>query len=420
MFAYELIVGWLETSLETDSRHNIALAVATATGLMIAVVTTFGGRDAACATGGDDGELLAEYFPKRRWRTELGALFNAIHECRCLLSAFSDVPVVRRLLHHCSYCGTPEDGGVFCARHEGRWWWLGYCSFHKCRRWEDHLDSYKRLRDHSAKTSTTRIDFLTAALNVVDAKSSSLMQFNALLVPATIFLLQRGAFDFAAAPPRVMWWGVVCLPSWLWTVYLCVRNQSDIVWGDPRRELAKAEQLWTREVLGHVVMRTARVRMAMLATLLTVALASAMFTLAWRAHGSGANEHGHVAPSAYAAFYVKFKPGLSCGAKAEVLQLYENEQPKSIEELITRLKSTYATVLVVGSADIQALSRDGRSRYGNNAGLALDRAECVARRLQAALVEQGVFVRMEVGVRRPGMFSKAVEADRTADILVLP
>ena len=73
---------------------------------------------------------------------------------------------------------------------------------------------------------------------------------------------------------------------------------------------------------------------------------------------------------------------------------------------------------IVGSADVVALKGTPKRNYGNNAGLALNRAYCVAGELQAALTEQSVDVDTVVTVRGPNE-QTAATADRSVEIRLM-
>lgn len=392
-----------------------------------------------------DHQELYEYSRLRKWRAEMNWLFNALHETRCLLRMFDwDVSIKGkghwRPFGPTNYCGPTLEGGIStrCGRNEGRWWWPGFCFFHKCKKWEEHIEDYKAAKqekksvEQDRKFDSSRLDFLASALTVVDTKCGSLMQFNGMVLAATTFLLARPSLQGWEPPTRIKVWAGLWLVSWAWTIYLCLRSQSDVVWSDPvdatTEHFVVAERIWTREVIAHLVMRTARLRVAVASTALSLLLLAFVITLTiWyprRAENDVAS--GTAGPLVlYDGYRVTFSEGEACTSDDGMPPLERVGRsgitPLSLEMLASEIRgSTYRTLQITGSATIQPLGSRARGLYGNNAGLALERARCVARVVQSQLAAQTLYVRTDVTVRAPGNHAKAVKDDRVVNILLVP
>ena len=161
-----------------------------------------------------------------------------------------------------------------CHRGIRRAFWLGFCLFHKAEKWEAHVDRYSDLAGNDHGNGVTRLDYMASALNLLDSKFSSLLQFNGLLLAASALavqlIVQRPSFRLPALSFGLFWLSLLGgLALWIWTFYLCMRGQAEVLWGD-MWEVADptvAERREVRQMIGATIMRTARMRMAVVMTM---------------------------------------------------------------------------------------------------------------------------------------------------------
>ena len=435
----------LRTGLATPDRD--ALLAASLGALVVAVVWSLlllqkEDRPEPPDNPASDETRLYHFSKLRSWRAEFAWLLNAVHELRCLLRMFEWERF--KPFGKTNYCGTASTPTA-CEINQGRWWWPGYCFFHKCEKWEAHVDSYDVLKEGQLKLTPTsreewdahRIDFLYAALATIDIKCGSLMTFNSVLLSATTFLLANPRFAIwsATVPRPLQIAGIVWLLAWGFTIYLCVRSQSDAVWSDPvanpRKEpeiYDKHETLWVRELIGHVVIRTARLRVAVATTIgaaLWLMLILSLTALSYRRPSAQASS-GIPTVSALndaEGFRVTFPVGAACPDERTLptSSILGGTIPTGplVDDLAAQLLSSgHRRLDVVGSATVQALGAQARSTFGNNVGLALERAQCVARILQTQLALKGIYVRTEVSVRRPEYLDPTAVTDRAVEVRV--
>ena len=126
------------------------------------------------------------------------------------------------------------------------------------------------------------------------------------------------------------------------------------------------------------------------------------------------------AVSAHVGFSVRFGPGQSCPTgRVKPFDILSNATGNftSVEVLANIIREGGVSKLrIVGSADVAPLNEGAKRPYGNNVGLALNRAYCVAGDLQAALAEHQVYIGTEVSVRAPRDRRTAANDDRSVEI----
>ena len=383
------------------------------------------------------GPLLNLYaYGVRLLGAEFSFFGNALHELRCFFALL--VPRFYR-------CGGLEQSGPVthvCEKGQQTFWWAGFCFVRKCELWKDHVHQYRRIKANSndPPTDATGIDFLGGCLGTVDAKFGTLLTFNGMLLTAAAIV---GSTFLAGSPfpyptPNsllgfVFWFCFLGLIGfWAWTIYLCVRSQAIVVWGDMWKhqpgERAAAEDAESREMIGEVVMRSARLRIAVLLTFISIGLGFATFSAAKavRAANAGSTtESIQLGTLGAREYLVSFRPGEDCAEAIpfdkRVIQSPTGTGTASLVELLMTeaMQSGNRTLRVIGSADAQPLSPAKRTKYGNNVGLALARAYCIAGQAQTTLAQRGVFLSTAVSVRSSGPIGPSA-SDRAVTLRLIP
>ena len=120
-----------------------------------------------------------------------------------------------------------------------------------------------------------------------------------------------------------------------------------------------------------------------------------------------------------------FRPGDDCDGAIPFGELKVQspsgpETPSIVDLLMAdAAQSGNRTLRVIGSADAQPLSAAKRAKYGNNVGLALARAHCIAGQAQATLAQKGLFLSTVVSVRSSGPVGPSDE-DRVVMLRLIP
>jgi hypothetical protein len=141
--------------------------------------------------------------------------------------------------------------------------------------------------------------------------------------------------------------------------------------------------------------------------------AGCLVALLAAAHRSPPTDYGPPAspPGGPAEFRVVFPSGRACTTSPESPSLQA-----TIGTLAAGLRvNGHLTLRVTGSADTQPLGIEARQIYGNNVGLALARAHCVAGAVQSQLAVKGLYVSTVVAVRGPRDRRQA-DTDRSVEI----
>jgi len=251
----------------------------------------------------------------------------------------------------------------------------------KIEKWRDHADVYTKIADSKANNlSDIRIQFVAGHLDILDRKFGILLTFQGLM--ATIVTLY-----ISAALPHP----VTQLPSdfkvfaWVWvlTTALCVAGMAWVRWGNlgslqkiedengnvPVERLRKAEDGHVWSLLRSFRSRSVLYNCAVFFTLVGIA------ALTWAvSHGDAAS----VLPGPPLSSVTMptqaigpFPTGVGC---SDLPQLESGiaEAASNIE------KDKVSGVLIIGGSDAEPISGNFTDNFGNNTGLGLTRARCVA------------------------------------------
>ena len=140
--------------------------------------------------------------------------------------------------------------------------------------WLEHVNTYARLK-HGTNTDpdnwgTTRVDFLTLKLDIIDRKFSAILQFQGLLAIAVSIGLAvfRDSLTLSWLLESLV---ALFFLFWFGTFLISIRAVGRLFWGDMWKEEATAvkEERHTRLMIICVIRRTARYRIAVLLAILT-------------------------------------------------------------------------------------------------------------------------------------------------------
>jgi hypothetical protein len=294
--------------------------------------------------------------------------------------------------------------------------------------WVKHVDTYISIKNkeapHPSKWGDERIEVITDDLDLVDDKISKLLQFQGLMLAAVSFGVgslrsnKQVSFDFIPS-----WFAGYFKYAvggafffWFFATFLCLWGVRRVTWGDlwKYEEDPKEGEEKHRDILiSEVIKRTAKFRLAVIFTVVNVLLLAiflGMLIYHW-----GWAEKKPDPPAAYTGEITAVGPfaqGAGCGNEVSLQEQVRN----AAEEII---KKSVKTVLIVGSADAVPVRASLPKLYGNNIGLSLARARCVAGWLNQELAVRGVHVEIMFSVRdADGRTPYAREAGNPADRVV--
>jgi hypothetical protein len=296
----------------------------------------------------------------------------------------------------------------------------------RCDAWEEHVNCFRRIaKEPSGKTDDIRIQFLVKHLDTVDDKFGKILQFQALVLAGITVGLGSlwQHYERLKAPPFPQgWWLPVLVDFIFWFAYgcwclstlLCFWGIRRVLWGDLGKHSAQhelteqehapepeetAEQEHVKELICEVIKRTAKFRVAVPLTVTSVILLALLPPILFlspilskprsvRLAGQG----GPVAYGEHIADVGPFPPGAGCGNSNRMIAEMKNAAATIRDNRVRK-------VLVEGSADAVPIGASLAELYGNNTGLALSRARCVAGWLSQSLAAQGAHVEIVIGVR---------------------
>lgn len=215
------------------------------------------------------------------------------------------------------------------------------------------------------------LEFIQHHLGVLDHKNSSLLALIALMAAGMGLVISRA--DLRPQPSFLLVVGVLILVD----VLLCVRASLRVRWGELGHSADPVEswRLHLDEMIGALITRTARFRVATLLTLVNVLLVAIYLV---RAEPVLRDQTSQVMPQAPGALVfqdvVEFASGEDCGSRAI------RDRLARLAEQATAARWMFVTL--ESSAD--AVPVRPQSVYGNNIGVALARADCVRDALEGA------------------------------------
>jgi hypothetical protein len=246
-------------------------------------------------------------------------------------------------------------------------------------RWERHVEAYEDIKAHvilPRLPGTEGIDFIAGHLDILDRKLGSLLTFHGLF--ATVVGLYLNVFLSGRVGQLSFWFWAFAF-VWMVTTLLCVSAMAWFPWGnlaDKPRTQANQGQIHT--LVKAVVTRTALFRLAVPLTFLWLMLFA---TAAWRGghHSEAARQQSPPTPPVVVnpertellITVGPFSSGVGCSA----LKILGDDIDRAVSG-IQRIKPT--RVQVVGFADAQSLRPNLVKEFGDNRGLAITRARCVA------------------------------------------
>jgi hypothetical protein len=250
-----------------------------------------------------------------------------------------------------------------------------------------------------------RIHYLSSdRLSILTPKFSTVLTFQSLTLVAMSVTMGTFWKDADAALRRELWQmlAVLALP-WSVTVMACLIANGNVYWGDMWRPSkgtlpASVEDLKEREneyadlLIGVLILRSAILRVVTFVALVTFFLAVVVIVHVLRAAPLPPiinGPWGHTGPLPPDAQYV-FASGESRTSATKAWAENLAATVATTEGLTARTRT---------SADVQPLRAQVRQHYGNEIGLAFDRARCLERLMKGAFEERGMKVDMTVGVR---------------------
>jgi hypothetical protein len=253
-------------------------------------------------------------------------------------------------------------------------------------RWERHVEAYEDIKAHLVlprRLGTEGIDFIAGHLDILDRKLGSLLTFHGLF--AAVVGLYLNVFMVGHIGQLSFWFWAFAF-VWLGTTLLCVSAVARFPWGnlaDKPRAQAQKEQVQT--LVKAVVIRTALFKLAVPLTFIWLIF---FIAAAWRSgnHSDVASQQSPPTPPVIANHertellitVGPFSSGVGCSA----LKVLGDDIDKAASG-IQRIKPT--RVQVIGFADAQSLRPNLVKEFGDNRGLAITRARCVAGWLTQAL-----------------------------------
>jgi hypothetical protein len=157
---------------------------------------------------------------------------------------------------------------------------------------------------------------------------------------------------------------------WLATTVLCLWGLVRATWGDLGKDknAAKAEVRQVMILIEQVVSRTAMFRLAVPLTIIGICLLLASISWAVRSNDGGRANYSNSEPIATIG---PFTAGVGCS----VLPVLESR----IKEAVSAIqRDRVRSIRIVGVTDAQPIDERAVIEYGNNVGLALSLARCVA------------------------------------------
>ena len=261
--------------------------------------------------------------------------------------------------------------------------------------WWNHVSTFNRIAlaekiklGDPLPLGIIRINFIAGHLDILDRKFGSLLTFHSLMATiAAVYVVNF--FQFQRHPVRDLSGSVVLIIFWvLWvfTTLICLSGLSRVKWGELKATvpLRLAEKKQVLSLIRSVIRRTARFRLAVLLTTVEIGL---LLGSVWMAYSSVTPDaptiHARIGP---------FTSGVGCSTLPNL--------DLGIAEAILKIQQSKATKIhIVGSADAMPMGGKLASEFGNNAGLALTRARCVAGWLAGAPGIKDMQVEMSLGIQ---------------------
>jgi hypothetical protein len=254
-------------------------------------------------------------------------------------------------------------------------------------RWERHVEAYEDIKAHLVLPrllGTEGIDFIAGHLDILDRKLGSLLTFHGLF--ATVVGLYLNVFFLSGRVGKLSWWFWAFASVWMGTTLLCVYAMARFPWGnlaDKPRTQAKEKQIHT--LVKAVVIRTALFRLAVPLTFLWLILFAVAASRSGNHSETARRQSPPTPPVVVSPEHTEllitvgpFSSGVGCSA----LKILGDDIDKAVSG-IQRIKPT--RVRIIGFADAQSLRPNLVKEFGDNRGLAITRARCVAGWLTQAL-----------------------------------
>ena len=333
--------------------------------------------------------------------------------------------------------------------------------------WELHVNAYKALKAHLVLPSlpgTEGIDFIAGHLDILDRKLGSLLTFHGML--AAVVGLYLNVF-LSGRVGQLSGWFWAFAVVWMATTLLCLLAMAWVPWGNlgDKPTIPEAESGQIQALIGTVITPTAFFRLAVPLTFIWLLL----FALtAWTTKSgtdvsssshpppnsgtkvgssshpppSGGTEVGsssHPPPSGGTEVGSSAHPPPNLGANSAIhsellgtvgpftsgfacsnLPVLEDGVLKALSG-VQRINPT--TIRLIGSADVQSLRPSLTKEFGNNAGLALTRARCVAGWLAQALGPRTIpfdLMVQDAVDRSPDAMKHGSASDRRVQVWAIP
>jgi hypothetical protein len=260
--------------------------------------------------------------------------------------------------------------------------------------WTKHVHAFKALKAHLVTgdmvcpwpLGTEGIDFIAGHLDILDRKLGSLLTFHGMI--ATVVGLYLNFF-LTGRVGRLSFWFWVFAFVWIATTLICLLAMAWVPWGDlGGKPIPQAEAEQIQALIETVVTRTAFFRLAVPLTACWLLL----FLVAALTTRNGNNDRSsqpsqptsstpagtiNAVHSELLGTIGPFTSGFGCSA----LPLEDSV----LNALSGIQRVNPSKIRLIGSADAQSLRPSLAKEFGNNTGLALTRARCVAGWLTQAL-----------------------------------
>jgi hypothetical protein len=305
--------------------------------------------------------------------------------------------------------------------------------------WELHVNAYKALKAHLVLPSlpgTEGIDFIAGHLDILDRKLGSLLTFHGML--AAVVGLYLNVF-LSGRVGQLSGWFWAFAVVWMATTLLCLLAMAWVPWGNlgDKPTIPEAETGQVQALIGTVITRTAFFRLAVPLTFIWLLL----FALtAWTTKkGTDVQLNSHPPPSGGTEVGSSSHPPPNRGANgAKHSELLGTVGPFTsgfgcsnrpvledgvLKALLGVQRISPTTIRLIGSADAQSLRPSLTKEFGNNAGLALTRARCVAGWLAQALGPRTIPLDLTVKDamdRSPDAMKHGRASDRGVQVWAIP
>ncbi len=255
--------------------------------------------------------------------------------------------------------------------------------------WKKHVENFNKIASGDALhplLGTTRIEFLGGHLDILDRKFGMLVTFHGLMATAAALYLNI-AYPHPLRHLSSSFMAFVGV--WLLTTSVCLTAMMWVKWGDlgssESNNINEIEEEHVTTLIGSVVTRTSLFRSAVLLTIGGIVL---LGVAVWTTDGrtpTGLNEK-------LLATIGPFTSGVGCSTHQSLKD--------GIDEAVAKIdKGKLTRIRIVGSGDAVPIAKNLAKDFGNNAGLALTRARCVAGWLTDALGAANIHVEMEMTVQ---------------------